>query len=377
MSLIIQRYLEPHVIQDLKNKMVFVGGPRQVGKTFLAQKLLKNMGGSYLNWDVDEDRSKILDKTFSHKHLIVFDEIHKFRRWRNWLKGLYDGSQNQDDGLQILVTGSARLDLYRFGGDSLQGRYHYLRLHPLSVAELKLESLADLKALLTLSGFPEPFLKGNFRAARRWSLEYRRRVIRDEVPKLERIEDLASLELLSQRIPQLVGAPLSINNLREDLDRAFKTVKNWLYVLEKLYHVFPVAPLGGSTFRAVKKEQKFYLYDWSLIENEGYRFENLVACHLLKWIHYQEDIEGYPWSLRYFRDRDSREVDFVLVRNEKPEILIECKISETALSESLLHLKRRFPKARAIQLVLNPSQEFTASSGVEVVSALRFLKELV
>ena len=372
---IMQRYLEFQVIQDLQEKMVFVGGPRQVGKTFLAKKLLKKLGGGYFNWDVDEDRSKILDKTFSRKHLIVFDEIHKFRRWRNWLKGLYDGSR--DEGIQILITGSARLDLYRFGGDSLQGRYHYLRLHPLSVAELKLDSLSELKSLLTLSGFPEPFLKGNLRAARRWSLEYRRRLIRDEVPKLERIEDLASLELLSQRIPQLVGSPLSINNLREDLDRSFKTVKNWLYVLEKLYHVFPVLPIERSTLRAVKKERKFYLYDWSLIADEGYRFENLVACHLLKWVHYQEDIEGYLWELRYFRDRDGREVDFVLVRNEKPEILIECKLSETAASESLLHLKRRFPKARAIQLVFNPSQEFTTSSGIEVISALRYLKELV
>src|SRR3989338_2920804 len=146
MPFITQRYLESQVISDLQEKMVFVGGPRQVGKTFLAKKLLKKMKGVYLNWDVDEDRSRILDKTFSQKHLIVFDEIHKFRRWRNWLKGLYDGSR--DKGLQILVTGSARLDLYRFGGDSLQGRYHYLRFHPLSVAELKLESLTELKALL-------------------------------------------------------------------------------------------------------------------------------------------------------------------------------------------------------------------------------------
>ncbi len=375
MSTIAQRYLETHVIKDLQDKMVFVGGPRQVGKTFLAKKLLKKIGGSYLNWDIDEDRSQILEKKISRKHLIVLDEIHKFRRWRNWLKGLYDGSR--DNGLQILVTGSARLDLYRFGGDSLQGRYHYLRFHPLSVAELKLESFADLKALLTLSGFPEPFLKGDLRAARRWSLEYRRRLIRDEVPKLERISDLASLELLSQRIPRLVGAPLSINNLCEDLDRTFKTVKNWLYTLEKLYHLFPVPPLGGSTLRAVKKEQKFYLYDWTLIENEGYRFENLVACHLLKWVHYQEDIEGYVWELRYFRDRDGREVDFVLVKNEKPELLIECKLSETSVSESLLHLKRRFPKARAIQLVLSPAQEFITPFGVEIMSALRFLKELV
>lgn len=372
---LVSRYIESCVTEDLQNKMVFIGGPRQVGKTFLAKRLIRQFGGDYCNWDIDDDRTRILEKNFSNKGLIVFDELHKFKRWRNWLKGLYDGTR--EGATQILVTGSARLDLYRFGGDSLQGRYHYLRLYPFTVAELKLESQSDLRDLLTFSGFPEPFLKGESRSARRWSQEYRRRLIRDEVPTLERIEDLGSLELLTQRIPALVGAPLSINNLREDLDRAFKTVKNWLFILEKLYHLFPVPPLGGSTLRAVKKERKYYLYDWSLVGDEGCRFENLVACHLLKWIHYQEDVEGYLWELRYFRDRDGREVDFVLVQNEKPQYLIECKLSDIAVSLNLLYLKRRFPNARAIQLVLKPSREFKHQSGVEVISALNFLRELV
>jgi len=164
-------------------------------------------------------------------------------------------------------------------------------------------------------------------------------------------------------------------NLFFDSDYLRLLTRVWAFV--NLFNLFPVLPLGGSTLRAVKKEKKFYLYDWTLVENESYRFENLVACHLLKWAHYQEDIEGYPYSLRYFRDRDGREVDFILIRNEKPEILIECKLSETSVSESLLYLKRRFSKARAIQLVLNPSREFTTSAGVEVISAIRFLNELV
>ncbi|MBI3535293.1 MAG: DUF4143 domain-containing protein [Deltaproteobacteria bacterium] len=240
-----------------------------------------------------------------------------------------------------------------------------------------MDSMSDLKQLLMFSGFPEPFLKGDSRSARRWSQEYRQRLIREEVPKLEQIEDLGSLELLAQRLPRLVGSPLSINNLREDLDRAFKTVKNWLFVLEKLYHIFPVAPFGKSILRAVKKERKYYLYDWSLIEDEGFRFENFVASHLLKWVHYQEDVEGYHWELRYFRDRDGREVDFVLIKNENPELLIECKLADTSISGSLLYLKRRFPKSRSIQLVLMPNREYISDSGVEVLSALRFLKTLV
>jgi predicted AAA+ superfamily ATPase len=253
-----------------------------------------------------------------------------------------------------------------------------LRLHPFTVAEIHAKTLSDVTTLLKLGGFPEPFLRGDARAARRWSLQYRERLVRDEVPKLERIDDLASLELLTHRLPALVGSPLSINNLREDLEKAFKTVKNWLFVLEKLYHTFPVAPLGGSTLRAVKKERKFYLYDWSLIEDEGFRFENMVGSHLLKWVHYQYDIEGMAWALQYFRDRDGREVDFVLTQNEVPKILIECKLTETQPSDSLLHLKRRFPKARAIQLVFNPRNEkIHPSSGIEVISALRYLQTLV
>lgn len=370
------RYLSAFIQEDLeKGSMVFLGGPRQVGKTHAAKSLMGSAAGNqYLNWDIDSDRTRILAKDFNPRGLLVLDELHKFKRWRNWLKGLYDEHKNR---LKILVTGSARLDLYHHGGESLQGRYHYFRLHPLSVAEIGAQSAADTEQLMKLGGFPAPFFGGNERNARRWSLEYRTRLIRDEVPKLERIEDLGSLELLANRIPSLVGSPISINNLREDLDRAFKTVKNWLFVLEKLYHLFPVAPLGGSTLRAVKKERKLYLFDWALVEDEGPRFENFVAVHLLKWIHYQEDVEGYRHELRYFRDRDNREVDFVVTKNDRPIWLIECKVSNTEVSPSLRYLKRRFPGARAMQLVLKPRRESQTSEGIEVVSALKFLQELV
>ena len=200
------RYLRPQVERDLQRKMAFVAGPRQVGKTTLALSLPDAAGG-YLNWDVAEDRERILRRELPVNPIWVFDEIHKYRSWRNYLKGLFDVRQPEQ---QILVTGSARLDLYRFSGDSLQGRYHMLRLHPLSVAELAIERPDDFQQLLSLGGFPEPFFEGSEVEARRWSREYRNLLIREELASLERVQDIGNLELLVLRLPDLVGSPLSI-----------------------------------------------------------------------------------------------------------------------------------------------------------------------
>ena len=193
-----------------------------------------------------------------------FDEIHKYRAWRNYLKGLYDAAGGRK---RILVTGSARLDFYRFGGDSLQGRYFYFRLHPLSLAEVGGRTPEDLAALLELSGFPEPFLGGSATEARRWSLAYRERLIRDEVTSLESISDLGKLELLALTLPSRVGSPLSVNALREDLQVSHATVARWLDVLERLYAIFRVPPFGAPRLRAVKKEQKHYHFDWTVVSD--------------------------------------------------------------------------------------------------------------
>ena len=176
----------------------------------------------------------------------MFDELHKYRHWRNCLKGVYDGRRTHQ---QILVTGSGRLDLYRFGGDSLQGRYHLLRLHPLSAAELGIETSSEFEQLLTLGGFPEPFLGGSEVEAKRWSRDYRTLLIRKEVTSLERVQDLGHLELMVLRLPELVGSPLSINALREDLQVSHKTVSSWLQVLERLFVLFRLAPFGAPRVR--------------------------------------------------------------------------------------------------------------------------------
>jgi hypothetical protein len=369
----ITRYLLPQVRKDLARKMVFVAGPRQVGKTTLARSLNGGSAG-YLNWDVAKDRERILKGELPPGKLWIFDEIHKYRGWRNYLKGLYDGRAR---GQRILVTGSARLDLYRFGGDSLQGRYHLLHLHPLSVAELGVKNTDGLLQLLTLSGFPEPFLSGSETEARRWSREYRTRLIREDVTSLERIQDLGHLELLMLRLPELVGSPLSINALREDLQVSHKSVSSWLGALERLFAIFRISPFGAPRIRAVKKEQKHYQLDWSLIPGDAARFENLVACHLLKWVHFEQDTAGRDLELRYFRDVDRREVDFVVTERGHPVKFVECKWSDTDVDGGLRYLRAKFPSVEAWQISATGRKDYQTPDGIRVSPAIELLKNLI
>ncbi len=369
----LERYLGPRVARDLRRKMVFVGGPRQVGKTTLALTVVKDDDG-YLSWDVPEHRERILKGELPRAKTWVFDEIHKYRLWRGYLKGLYDRPGRTT---RILVTGSARLDLYRFGGDSLQGRYHYLRLHPFSFAELRLHTSKDLGDLLELGGFPEPFLSASKTEAQRWSREYRTRLIREDVVSLERVQDLGRLELLMLRLPELVGSPLSVNGLREDLQVSHKTLSRWLDIYEHLYAIFRLSPFGAPKLRAVKKERKHYHADWTVIEDPAARFENLVAAHLLKWVHFQQDTEGRDLELLYFRDVDGREVDFVVTERRRPIRFVECKWADADLTRGLTYLKERFPGAEALQIHATGKKDYQTERGIRVLPAVDFLRTLV
>ena len=368
------RYLLPQVQSDLARKMVLLGGPRQVGKTALGRAAIADPR-AYLNFDVAEHRNAILRATLPPTSAWFFDEIHKYRGWRNFLKGLYDA---RPQGQQILVTGSARLDFYRFGGDSLQGRYHFLRLHPFSVAELQAHSRGDFDALMQLSGFPEPLLGGNATEARRWSLAYRDRLIREEVTSLENISDLTKLELLAIALPARVGSPLSINALREDLQVAHATLARWLDVLERLYAIFRISPFGAPLLRAVKKERKHYHFDWTVVEAMPARFENLVAAHLLKWVEYQIDTQGRALELRYFRDIDGREVDFVITeRAGKPVAFVECKWEDAPVDRSLRYLRDRFPDVPAWQVSAIGTRDYVTPEAIRVAPATVLLRKLV
>jgi predicted AAA+ superfamily ATPase len=373
----IKRSIEEPVTADVNQKMVFIGGPRQCGKTSLAKHLLEKSvpdpSDRYLNWDALNDRENIMRERFpSGGGLIVLDEIHKYSRWRQTVKGLYD---KRGDELKILVTGSARLDLYRRGGDSLQGRYHYFHLFPFSLSELGGASPSTLQDLLMYGGFPEPFLRASEEHSRRWSRAYRFHLVREDLRDLERVYDLDSIEKMVYRLPDLVGSPLSVNALREDLGVSHQSVTRWLQMLENLYMIFRLYPFGAPRLRAVKKEAKHYHLDWTLIKEEGYRFENMVACHLLKWCRFVEDTEGYDMELRYFRDVDRREVDFVLVKDGKPIYFVECKVKAKEAGRALRYLKERFPDVPAAQISMEGRQDVMTKEGIRLCPAHVFLAE--
>lgn len=379
MSDFIPRYNEEAISADLNKKMVFMAGPRQAGKTTLAKDLIQKEGCPadkyYMNWDSVEDREHIMRETFpAEKGLLVLDEVHKYSRWRQVVKGLYDKRKEE---MKILVTGSARLDHYRHGGDSLQGRYHFHRIHPLSLAEIKGRSRSDMQDLLNYGGFPEPFLSGSEKDSRRWSREYRSRLIREDLQDLEKVKDVALIENMVLRLPDLVGSPLSINALKEDLQVSHKTVVRWLMILENLYMIFRLYPFGAPRIRAVKKESKHYHFDWTVVKDIGLRFENLTACHLLKWCHFIIDTEGRDLDLRYFRDIDRREVDFVLTENGRPIHFIECKKSIKRKNIALRYLKERFPEAKATQISLMEGEDYLDKDGIRLQPAGDFLASLV
>lgn len=373
------RYLENPVAADLKRKMVFVGGPRQVGKTSMALRLLQDgrseRSPAYLSWDVLRDRELLLAGDIpSNQPLVVLDEIHKFAGWRNLVKGYYDTHKS---AVSVLVTGSARLDYYRKGGDSLQGRYHYYRLHPFSLPEADSQcSGSTLDLLLRCGGFPEPFLEGTERFHRRWLREMSARITHEDVRDLEQVREHTNLDLLLHHLPACVGSPLSINSLRTLLQVSHESVDRWVGILENLYVLFRIAPFGKGKIRAVKKEQKLYFRDWSRVPDEGARFENLVACQLLKYCDFIEDTEGFDMELRYLRDTDGREIDFVVLREGKPEFAVECKRGDRGGSPACAYFRERTDIPEFFQVQLSGSRDIgNETTGTRVLPFARFCKE--
>jgi len=348
------RYLSPAVEKALASgKMAFIGGPRQVGKTTLALALLgptaTERHPAYFNWDDPRSAAGLRRVELpAHEPLLVCDEVHKYARWRNLLKGIYD---TEKSFRRIVVTGSARLDYYRKGGDSLANRYRYFRLHPFSLRELDAKPTgSDLNALLRFGGFPEPLFSQDEAAHRIWQRDRLARVVREDLRDLERVREVSLVEQLVDLLPERVGAPLSVANLRQDLAVDHKTAERWLTILETLYVCFRLAPFGSPRIRAVKKEKKLYLWDWSAVADPGARFENLVACQLLKYCHWIEDTEGFRMELRYLRDTDRREVDFVVLRGGRPQFAVECKTGQRAISPAVRYCAERTPIPRFYQV---------------------------
>ncbi len=355
------RYLANFIKNDLKKKMVFVGGPRQVGKTTLAQHLLAAdfASGRYFNWDFDEDRHDIINKRWSkNERFLIFDELHKYPGWKSWIKGIYDVQKKRHS---ILVTGSARLDVYRQGGDSLLGRYHYWRLHPFTLDELPtgMSGEEGFKRLMTIGGFPEPLLAGDEREARRWRRERLDRVVREDIRDIESIRNIQSLSLLLELLRTRVGSTVVVANLANDIHVSSNTIKSWLAVLERMYLIFLVKPYTRSLPRAIHKPPKVFFFDnGDVIGDNGALFENLVATSLLKRLHFMEDYYGYRYELRYIRDKEGREVDFVILRDGIIQELIEVKYADDSLARPLCYYAKRLHPPKATQIVAELDREF-------------------
>ena len=374
-----QRYLDSAVRADLGRKMVFLTGPRQVGKTTLAKALMAEYPrAQYLNWDVANDRRMLIGQTWSPRaSLVIFDEIHKMRDWKAYLKGVFDG---RADGQALLVTGSARLDTFRQSGESLAGRYFALRLHPISVREWCLTSGATpdeaLDRLLERGGFPEPFLAEQPTDAERWRNQYLEDLIREDILEFSRIHELQAMRLFVHMLRERVGSPLSLASLARDLQVSPTTLGKYLGILEALCIVFVVRPFHGNMARAILKEPKVYFFDTGLARvGEGARFENACATMLLKHAHYLQDVAGRRVSLHYVRDKEGREVDFAVCENGKPLGFAECKLADQAVTPFLATLAERFPTAGAVQLVRDLRQP-EQRGRVAIEPAARWLAEL-
>ncbi len=346
-----------------EKSMVFLSGPRQCGKTTFAKSLLAGYANSvYANWDIARDKKIILsnpsffenlERRDTSTPLVVLDEIHKYRKWKNYLKGVYDGNA---DNYHFLILGSGRLNVYRKGGDSLAGRYFEMSLFPLTLAELSSfhldfnsfqkdplivlenETAAmqnSLEQLEMLSGFPEPFLSGRKSFFLRWETAYGRQLIREDLRDATQIRQIDQVELLYSILPSKVGSPLSNDNLAQDLQTSGPTIRTWIETFEALFIIFRLTPWTSKISRSVTRERKAYFYNPALIDSPGPRLENIVALELYRAISSWNDRGLGRFSLHYLRNRDKEEVDFLVADNRKPLFMVEVKASDTSIPASL------------------------------------------
>jgi predicted AAA+ superfamily ATPase len=371
------RYLADSLTRDLKKKMVLLAGARQCGKTTLARALLTETG-QYLNWDIPADR-KIIRETAWPKDasLVVLDELHKAPKWKNLLKGLADEFSNRPP---ILVTGSARLDAFRKTGDALTGRHYSYRLHPIDVEESK-RFLPELgledrvRRLLDAGGFPEAYLNpGDAARLRNDRMEL---VTREDARDLSRITSWRGVSDMIELLRERVGKPVNYDNLARDLGISPPTARNWVELLEKLYVVFLIQPYSNRIARSIRKERRIYFLDCAAAYDEtgGAQVENLAACSLLKYVHFRKDAFGENWDLFYLRDKENREVDFVVTLNRKVHWLIEVKTSDDEIGSSLRYYTERLQPKQPLHLVLNLHRP-QEKSGIKILPLAAWLEAL-
>lgn len=394
------RYLQKFIVQDAlqAGKIAFVSGPRQVGKTTMVERLLaeESQSENYFTWDDGEFRrvwirgGKELLAGLGKGAILAFDEIHKDRKWKSKLKGLYDLYKKD---IRFVITGSARLDYYRKSGDSLQGRYFPYRLHPFSSGETEAvkpppekkwdDRFAEIypwRELYRFGGFPEPFFQQDHNKLLRWQRLYRERMVREDLRDLQNVRDIRVIEDLAILLQDRVGSQLSYQSLCEDLSSSFDSVKRWIDLLEALFYCYRLRPYAKNIKRSIVKEPKVFLYDWSLVRDEGPRMENLVAGHLLKSCQAWTDCAFGEFELFYVRDKQKREVDFLVTKEKKPFALIEVKSGQSEPTNSLLYYQAALKPRFCLQIVADEKRERSGMMkypGVDVISMRRFLGSLV
>ena len=371
------RYLTPWLRKDIAKKMLLLAGPRQCGKTTLARSLLDDRG-DYLNWDIVKDRKIIRERAWpKDASLVILDELHKAPKWKNLLKGVADEFNNVPP---LLVTGSARLDTFRNTGDALTGRHYLFRLHPIDVAESRLflpeaSLLERVQRLLRTGGFPEAFL--NPEEALRLRNDRMELVTREDLSDLSRISSWRGAADLVELLRERVGKPVRYANLAEDLSISAPTVKSWVSLLERLLIVFLLRPYSNRLARSIRKEQRVFFFDCAAAYDEsgGAQLENLVACCLVKFAHFKKDTVGENWNVFYLRDKEQREVDFVVTLNRRVHWLIEVKASDAAVSNGLKYYTEKLRPQESLQLVLDLDRA-QEKAGIRILPLGKWLEAL-
>ncbi len=400
---IYERIVEEHLKKE--RQMVFLVGPRQVGKTTTSLRVSEETPKHfYFSWDILKDQQLIrkgaddiaealrLNVYSNTVPVVVFDELHKYRKWKPFIKGFFDKYSSK---VKIIVTGSARLDVYKQGGDSLMGRYFLYRLHPLSVAEIghpyprqaeinfKAVEISneDFLALLNFGGFPEPYTRRDKSFYTRWKKLRFHQLFREDIRELTKIQEGGEIELLATLLQAQATSLTSYTSLASKVNVSVDTIRRWIKILQSFYYCFALQPWTKNITRSLLKEPKIYLWDWSLVDEVGARSENFIASHLLKAVDYWNDMGLGDYGLHYLRDKEKREVDFLVSKNDKPWFIVEVKHSQNSgLSKSLYYYQKLTGAAHAFQVVIDMDYEegdcFKSSEPI-IVSAKTFLSQLV
>lgn len=399
---IYEAVFEEHLREN--RQMLFLVGPRQVGKTTTSLEVSESYKHHYyFSWDIQNDRMKIvagpdaiaeamqLNTLKRTKPIVVFDELHKYGKWKNFLKGFFDKYEKQ---AHIIVTGSARLDVYKAGGDSLMGRYFSYRLHPLSVGEIVDPNLKEVEVsspkeihdelfanLLTYGGFPEPFLKHSSQFYTRWKRTRSQQLFEEDLRDLTKVHQLGQIQVLAEVLRQQVGQLTSYTELAKKVNASIDTIKRWLGVLKSFFYCYTLQPWSKNVTRSLLKEPKVYLWDWSNAADPGARAENFIASHLLKAVHFWNDRGWGEYGLYYLRDKEKREVDFLVVKNNKPWWLVEAKCSHNGSpSKSLYYYQDLLQTDVAVQVAVDMDyvdRNCFESGKPLIVPARTFLSQLV